>query len=119
MSVTTFARAALAVSAGLCATAAFAAADPTVVITQHSRDVTAVKVRVSDLNLSTATDRDLLAIRIDNAARAVCDVNGGSRLDRLPNARTCLSDAHSSALAQLGVRGQTASAVLASAAALD
>lgn len=119
MPVMSFARAVLAASIGLCATAAYAAGEPPVVVTQPARDAAAVAVRVSDLNLSTASDRDLLAIRIDNAARQVCDVNGGSRLDRLPGARACLSDAHSSALAQLGVRGATAAAVLNAAAALD
>lgn len=119
MPVKSLARAAFAASIGLCASVCYAAGEPPVTVTQPARDAAAVVVRVSDLNLSTASGRELLAIRINDAARQVCDVNGGSRLDRLPGARACLSDAHSGALAQLGVRGATAASVLSSAAALD
>lgn len=120
MPVKTFARlgGAAVVAAILGATAA-QAVSPDVVITQHARDARSVAVTVSDLNLSTPADRDLLAIRVNNAARYVCDVHDSSRLDRLPSAQSCMADARSGALAQLGVRGATASAVLTSATALD
>lgn len=108
-------RALLLAAVGLGATAAFAASDPQVVA-GRAGDARSVAVTVSDLDLARPQDRDLLAIRVDNAARTVCDVHDSSRLDRLPAAQACLSDARSGALAQLGVRGSTAVAVLASTA---
>lgn len=109
-------RALLLGAIALSATAASAASDQQVVTAQHTQDLRSVSVRVADLNLDRAQDRNLLAIRVDNAARSVCDVNEGSKLDKLPRAQACLAQARSGALAQLGVRGQTASAVLATLA---
>lgn len=105
-------RAALAGLIGLCATGALAATpenatpeNATVVVSPSTGDARSVEVRVSDLNLADAYARETLAIRIDRAAKKVCDVQSGSALDRLPSARECVDRAQSGAFAQLAARG--------------
>ena len=106
-------RAVLAGLVGLCATGALAS-DPEVLVSQRpDRDMRAIEVRVSDLDLSRAHARDTLALRVERAAREVCDVYRGSELDKLPNARACLSGARAAALAQLEARGLPAAERLA------
>ncbi|MBC7158856.1 MAG: UrcA family protein [Porphyrobacter sp.] len=100
-------RAALAGLIGLCATGALAATpeNATLVVSPQTGDTRSIEVRVSDLNLADAYARETLAIRIDRAAKKVCDVQSGSTLDRLPSARECVDRAQSGAFAQLAARG--------------
>lgn len=100
-------RAALAALIGLCATGALATSpeNATLVVSPPTGDTRSVEVRVSDLNLADAYARETLAIRIDRAAKKVCDVQSGSTLDRLPSARECVDRAQSGAFAQLAARG--------------
>jgi UrcA family protein len=110
------ARAALCGLLGLCATGALAASDPEMVVSHQSHpDSRAVEVRVSDLNLADADAQRQLAIRVDRAARQVCDIYAGSELDKLPRAQTCRTEARAGALAQLEARGVPAAARLAAA----
>jgi|GEM_PF-1020523 len=109
----TVGRAVLAGLLGLSAAGAMAASPSEVVVSQGSQDLRSVEVKVADLNLSNAYDRDTLAIRIDHAARAVCDVNGGSKIDKLPDAVACVSQARSGAADQLEARGYSARLALA------
>ncbi|WP_137679908.1 UrcA family protein [Aurantiacibacter suaedae] len=95
---------------GMAAMAPAFASDGEVLVSQ-SLDHSAVVVDTADLDLTTAYDRDTLQIRIDNAARAVCDINGGSKIDRLPDARACFNGARESAMSQLAARGVPASAL--------
>ncbi len=99
-------RALLTCLAGLGAATTLAAAEPEVVVEQNVADTRAVEIEVADLDLGSAYDRDTLTIRIDNAAREVCDVSSGSRLDRLPDARACVEHAREQAFAQLANHGQ-------------
>jgi len=103
-------RAALAGLLGLCATGALAA-DPEFVVSDHpSADTRAVEVRVADLNLADAGAERQIALRIERAAREVCDISTGSELDKLPSARACLAKARAGAFAQLEARGLPATA---------
>jgi UrcA family protein len=95
---------------GLCATGAIAgdrtADTGEVVVSQRpSSDTRSVAIRVSDLDLRDAYAQRTLELRIDAAAREVCDVNAGSEIDKLPRAQTCLAAAREGALAQLQARG--------------
>ncbi len=99
---------------GLGATAAVAA-EAEVVVSHRQADSRSIDVKVADLDLTRSYDQRTLAIRIDNAARAVCDVNAGSTLDGLPRARACVSQAQAGALAQLDARGLNATAAVAAA----
>ena len=105
-------RAALAGLIGVCATAVVATTpdNSTVVVSSQADDTRSVEVRVSDLNLADAYARETLAIRIDRAAKKVCDIQSGSALDRLPSARECVDRAQSGAFAQLDARGLMGSA---------
>ena len=85
-------------------------ADNSEVLVNQSLDRNAVVVETADLDMTSAYDRDTLQIRIDNAARAVCDINGGSKIDKLPDARACFDAARDSAVSQLAARGVPASA---------
>lgn len=100
-------RAALAGLFGLCATGALATTpdNATLVLSPPAGDTRSVEVRVSDLNLADAYARETLAIRIDRAAKKVCDIQSGSALDGLPSARECVDRAESGAFAQLAARG--------------
>ena len=93
------------------AVASPAIADNSEVLVRQTLDHRAVTVETSDLDLTTAYDRDTLHIRIDNAARTVCDINGGSKIDRLPDARACFDAARQSAVSQLAARGVPAVAL--------
>ncbi len=95
---------------GLTATAP-AFADSSEVLVQQPHDRNAVVVETADLDLANAYDRDTLQIRIDNAARAVCDINGGSKIDKLPDARACFDAARQSAVSQLAASGVPQSAL--------
>ncbi|MFC4257141.1 UrcA family protein [Altererythrobacter xixiisoli] len=99
---------------GLGATSA-AAAEADVTVSHKQADSRSINIQVADLDLSRSYDQRTLAIRIDNAARAVCDVNAGSTLDGLPRARACVSNAQAGALAQLDARGLNATAAVAAA----
>jgi len=102
-------RAALAGLLGLCATGAVAASGPEVVVSERpNADTRAVAVRVSDLNLADAEAQRTLAIRVERAARQVCDMYAGSELDKMPSAQTCFTEAKAGALAQLEARGVAA-----------
>ncbi len=108
MSVTFLARLGAVATAGLigfAASAALAGTDNEVIVSQHAPDARAMQVAVADLDLGTQYDRRTLAIRIDKAARQVCDVNEGSRLDGMPSALSCVDQARTGALAQLEQRG--------------
>ena len=72
-----------------------------VVVSQGARDVRTIEVKVADLDLTRAYDRDTLEIRVNKAARRVCDVHGGSKLDRMADARGCVAEAKNGAMAQL------------------
>lgn len=85
----------------LMAAPAMAADDSELVVSQPSGDLRVMEVKVGDLDLTSAYDRDTLEIRINRAADYVCDVNDGSKLDRLPDARECLDRARAGAMAQL------------------
>jgi len=99
-------RAAVAGLLGLCATGALAASDPELLVSQpQNGDTRAVAVRVSDLNLADAHAQRTLALRLDRAAREVCNMYAGSEIDKLPSARTCLDEARAGAIAQLEARG--------------
>ena len=91
-------------AAALVATPALAADDSELVVNQPGF-TRSVEVRVDDLDLSSAYDRDTLEIRINQAAREVCDINKGSVLDRLPDARECLQQARAGAMAQIALAG--------------
>ncbi|AKH44057.1 UrcA family protein [Altererythrobacter atlanticus] len=106
-------RAALAGILGLSASAAMAGGKSELVVSEPSTDLRSVEVQVSDLDLSTAYDRGTLAIRIEGAAREVCDVNAGSKIDRLPDATACLTQARAGAADQLEARGYSARLALA------
>jgi len=109
-------RAAVAGLLGLCATGALAANDPELVVSQRpNSDTRAVAVQVSDLNLTDAQAQRRLAIRVDRAAREVCDIYAGSELDKLPSAQTCLGEARDAAFAQLEARGLPRAALAAAA----
>jgi UrcA family protein len=101
-------RALLAGLLGLGASAALAAADPEMVVSDNPGNARTVAVEVADLDLTRAYDRDTLAIRIANAAREVCDVHDGSKLDKQAGANACLAQARAAALAQLESRGLNA-----------
>jgi UrcA family protein len=101
-------RALLAGLLGLGAGAALAAADPEMVVSDNPGNARTVAVEVADLDLTRAYDRDTLAIRIANAAREVCDVHDGSKLDKQAGANACLAQARAEALAQLESRGLNA-----------
>ena len=81
------------------------------VLVRQALDQNAVTIETADLDLTSAYDRDTLQIRIDNAAREVCDINGGSKVDRLPDARACFASARQHAVSQLSARGVPASAL--------
>jgi len=86
--------------------AAPAIASDSEVVVNRGADTRMIEVRYSDLDLNTAYDRDTLEIRINNAAEAVCDINGGSRqMDNLPEAKACFEQAKQGAIAQLASRG--------------
>lgn len=99
------ARALMVGLAALVAAPALAVDDSELVVSPQGGDVRMVEVRIGDLDLTSAYDRDTLEIRIDRAARAVCDVNKGSKLDQLPDARQCVDQAREGAMAQVAVRG--------------
>lgn len=86
-----------------------------VVVSQHNQVVRTIMVKVADLDLTSAYDRQTLQIRIDKAARRVCDVNRGSLLDRLPDARNCLTNARTGAMQQLADGSHDAGKVAVSA----
>jgi len=98
-------RAAVAGLLGLCATGAFAANPELVVSEPPSADTRAVAVRVADLNLADEQAQRQIALRVERAARQVCDVFEGSELDKLPKASACLKEARAGAFAQLEARG--------------
>lgn len=102
----------LAGLAGLSASAALAG-QPQLLVSDSSADQRVVRVEVADLDPASAYDRQTLAIRIDKAARHVCDVTSASKLDRLPDARACLAQARSGAADQLEARGLQAYLALA------
>lgn len=81
------------------------------VLVRQSLDLNSVVVETADLDLTSAYDRDTLQIRIDKAARTVCDINGGSKIDRLPDARACFDAARQNAVSQLAARGVPADAL--------
>lgn len=91
---------ALALSAG-----GALAGEPQVLVQQNSRTVA---VKLAGLDLSSAYDRKTLDVRIDRAARVVCDVNGGSRLDEGAKATACLASARAGAHEQLARLGYDA-----------
>ena len=95
---------------GLTAMAPAFASDGEVLVRQ-ALDHSAVVIETADLDMTSAYDRDTLQIRIDNAARTVCDINGGSKIDRLPDARACFDAARQSAVSQLAARGVPAVAL--------
>ena len=95
---------------GLTAMAPAFANDGEVLVRQALDHNTAV-VEAGDLDLTSTYDRDTLQIRIDNAARAVCDINGGSKIDRLPDARACFDAARQNAVSQLAASGVPARAL--------
>lgn len=101
----TLGRAVLAGLAAMTATGALASAQPQLVVSSHDTDSRTVAVRTAGLNLADAHDRRTLQIRIERAARSVCDVNGGSKLDAAPDAVACLADARAGALDQLRAQG--------------
>lgn len=81
------------------------ATDSDVVVNQNL-DTRMIEVKISDLDFSNSFDRDTLEIRINNAAEAVCDIAGGSKMmDRLPEAKACFAEAKKGAIAQLAARG--------------
>lgn len=85
-----------------------AAAAQDVVVSQPYQVVRTMHVKVADLDMSRASDRKTLDMRIEKAARRVCDVNRGSLLDHLPDARDCLTNARSGAMAQLAGNARAA-----------
>lgn len=95
---------------GLTATAP-AFADNSEVLVQQPHDRNAVVIETADLDMTSAYDRDTLQIRINNAARTVCDINEGSKVDKLPDARACFDAARESAVSQLAARGVPESAL--------
>lgn len=96
---------------GLLASTAFAAdyepagKDSDVVVSQSIGETRSISVPVGDLDMDDAYDRETLAIRIDRAAKRVCDINRGSKLDRLTDATECLEVSLAKAAAQLNARG--------------
>lgn len=88
----------------LTASGALAAPEPRLLVS--GQDARNVPVSLSGLDLARARDRATLTIRIDRAARQVCDVHGGSKLDGGADALACLTRAKDGAaqqLAQLGL----------------
>ena len=100
----------------LAASATFAADRPQnspasdVIVSQQVGDTRSVRVSVSDLDMADAYDRETLAIRIDRAAKAVCDINRGSKLDRFTDANECLDRSLADAAQQLDAHGLRQSA---------
>ena len=107
-------RAALGGVLTLCAAGALAADDAQMVVSPNG-DARSVEVRVSDLNLADAYSQRTLELRIDRAAHQVCNVHDGSRLNKLPGAVSCLTQARAGALAQLAANGVPAAQQLAAA----
>lgn len=87
----------------LTASGALAAAEPRLLVSGH--DARTVPVSLSGLDLARAYDRATLTIRIDRAARRVCDVHGGSKLDGGVDALACLAQAKAGAAQQLARLG--------------
>lgn len=98
---------------GLTASAALAGGNDNLKVTAGGDVTRSVEVRISDLNLASASGQDRLTSRIADAARRACDVHSGSAIDRLPSARNCLAQARNGVLAQLDRRGITAPSRLA------
>jgi len=82
-------------------------------VSQHPGDERTVRVEISDLDLASGYDRDTLTIRIERAARQVCDVNLASKLDKGPTGQICMSQARSGAREQLAALGLAEPARLA------
>lgn len=114
------ARAGRTLAAGLLAFAALtggaaAAAESEMIVNQRNPDLVTREVHVGDLDLASADGQRTLALRIDRAALAVCEVTRGSKLDRTPRALQCLDDARAGAVAQLDAKGYGASLAVAAA----
>lgn len=92
----------------LLALPAIAQVNSEVVVRDHQPRTVAVKIH--DLDLGSVRDRGTLLLRVNRAARAVCDMQHGSLFDRLPDARSCLREARAGALAQVPHFAQVASA---------
>lgn len=107
-------RAMLAGLLAVTATGVMAASQPQLVVSSQDANARTIAVRTAGLNLADAHDQRTLQIRIERAARAVCDVNGGSKLDAAPDALACLADARTGALDQLHAQGFDVAPQLAS-----
>ena len=82
-----------------------ALADSSEVLVRQSLDQNAIVISIADLDLASAYDRDTLQIRINRAARQVCDIADGSLNDDTPKARACFEQARQGAVSQLAARG--------------
>ena len=101
---------------GLIATSGAAlAAGSEMIVNERAEDLVTREVRIGDLDLNNSRDQRTLALRVDRAALAVCDVTPGAKLDRTPQSLQCLDDARAGAIAQLDARGHRASVAIAAA----
>ena len=109
-------RVVLAAALALSATGAIAAGNSDLFVAgRTASDAHSITIAVQDLDLASTQGRNTLAIRVNNAAQAVCDIHDSSQLDRLSDAQACFQQARSSALAQLDSRGLGATAALSAA----
>lgn len=97
--------AAVAALAAVSATGALANGDAQLIVSQHGNPARTIAVSMAGVDMDNARHRQNLDIRIERAARQVCDVNGGSKLDTLPDARACMADARAGAEQQLAAMG--------------
>lgn len=106
-------KAALAAALGFAATGAMASTDNSLTVSAGGDVTRSVEVRISDLNLATASGQARLANRIDDAARRACSMHASSAIDSLPSAQACFSQARAGVLAQMETRGLAVPARLA------
>ena len=62
---------------------------------------TTAEIRYDDLNLASASGAKALTVRVDRAAKRVCDVNGDRSLNAAMKARACARIAVAQAMPQV------------------
>ena len=93
----------LTVAAAAFASTSASAMDPITIV----GGVPTIHVSYADLNLATAAGRDRLDQRVRQAANQLCVDNAVRDIDRALAGRTCVSDAISSADAQVRMAGKS------------
>ncbi|KKC26986.1 UrcA family protein [Sphingomonas sp. SRS2] len=82
--------------------AAAAASTATLSFPAYAAEPTkSTEVRYDDLNLASADGAKALTVRVERAAKRVCDVNGDRSLDQAMESRTCAKIAVARAMPQV------------------